>query len=729
MGTGFPGITCKIESGIISLAEASTLGGTGSFEGNRFNGPMISSSSPPSPPSPPVSPGSPPTSPPSPPPPPGCVHVCIDSWPGVPSPLPPPSPPPPPPQPRQKDWPSESLTTETIPTGNVGDCMPLASVLNSIVGQSITDILSGAGFVGTDNMPAWVGPLRDSVNTGSGWVDSAVKWLIEIAGYIEQIPLTGATASALILEKISGCETREAQTAIIVETLLGLLRRWLVEIPPALTAPWDYYAQWSCPKLLPGADWANEAYARNYITESDWQCLVRANGFDRKWQELDSQMRARQPSELDLLLLYRKGYFASNEAYRQANTTIGWTDVDAFNQWYSAQQWVPSPTDAIEWMIKDIADPQIQETFLLGAEFQQKYNGHVKEVFDWNGISEEDANSIWRSHWRNMAPTTLYELHKRLRPGWTALMSDEEVTHLAYSICPRQPNIPGIDPLQGRPESNGFPVPTYCEELPNAVVARQWLESLVTTGYHVSEGLGQADYPAFWRQRLLAVSYRVMTRIDARRAYETGQISLERLNAIFQDQGYAPQDAAAVSYFYRQAAIQLHSRRPICTQWVNTGYDYNLLKESLISQGMREDMWPELVDILEKRRAIKVQQECIAQIKGKFLKGKIQEQDAVVGLLNLNLDDKQTAALIYEWKCLFKVADKQETAASICEEFQAGLITGKQAQQLIQRLGYNAQAARRMLSLCYLRVPPKTHRKRPLPGTPDDNAMQAALDG
>lgn len=358
---------------------------------------------------------------------------------------------------------------------------------------------------------------------------------------------------------------------------------------------------------------------------------------------------------------------------------------------------------------------------------------------------------MWRGHWRNMAPTTLYELHKRLRPGWTALMTDDEVWHLAISICPRVPGIAGFDPFANRSVSNGWPVPLYCEELSapldqslvgidyaalpgmpgqaNSLRARAWLESLVTTGYHVSEGLGQSDYAPFWRQRLLAVSYRVMTRIDARRAYETGQITLERLNAVFQDQGYAPQDATAVSLFYRQAAIQLHSRRPICNQWVKTGYDLNLLKSSLVSQGMRADMWDEVRGILITRRKISIQQECMEGVHKRFVKGMIDETGAQNELIDMNFPLDQVADVVHEWTCVKASKPKTETVAEICNEFRAGILTGKEAQALIRAQGYSPFAAKRILSLCYLQTPPKTRRHRPIPGSPLDQQMQAALEG
>jgi len=684
----------------------------------------------PPPPSPPLAP--PPTPPPSPspPPPPGCVHVCIDNWPAAPTPPPPPPSPPPSPPPRQEIPPSTTVPPGITVPAVAATCFPWIEMVGRLSGKTLRQIWQDRGILTTSGDIGWLGPalawVDNNVNVSARWL---VRPIIEMAAVVEWSVLTLVEGEVQAIVDLTGCGDQQIAGPIIISLITGLYEKYIAALPEIAKAPVTYLANWTCPKLLPGVEWANEAFARAYINEEQWKCLVRTNGFVENWQRTDAQLRQRQPSPENLLLLARKGVLTFGDTFDMNMGLLGWTDTNGRNLWVQAQDWVPSPTDAIEWMIKDVADPQIQETFKLDAEFGLKYQGHVKEVFDWNGIKAGDAENIWRAHWRNMAPTTLYELHKRLRPGWTDLMSDDEAFYLAQSICPRQQPSMTEDYLTTRPESNGWPVPTLCHEIPNGPVAKLWLESLTTSGYHVYEGLGQSDYPAFWRSRLLAVSYKVMTRIDARRAYETGQITLDRLRAVFQDLGYAPQDAAAVSRFYREAAIQLHARRPVCNQWVTVGYDPNLLRDVLVKQGMREDMWNEVADILIARRRIKVQADCIAQIKAKFLKGKLSDQDARTQLLSLPMPIEDMNILMIEWSCQLKVADKQETAANICEEFRAGLITGRQAQQLLRQQGYSGPAARRILSLCYLRVMPKTRHARPLPGSQADTAMQQALDG
>lgn len=550
------------------------------------------------------------------------------------------------------------------------------------------------------------------------------------------------------ISAVTGCGAGETGPAIMAGLVIGAIQKWVLELPAPLAQAMRTTQNMACPTQTPSGAEVNALRTEGLISVPDWECVHRREGNILSYQEMIAKAQQQTIDTDDIIDALSRKIINEDQAlalFRRAGWRLkfpdgsdtapdlgdenvnGYTIDERLEIRRKLAEFLPTPTEAVQWMIKDVADPLIQETFLLDAEFKQKYRGRVKEVFDANRFRREDAENTWRAHWRNMAPHQLYELHKRLRPGWTNLMPDAEVTHLVEAICPRKPNIQGVDPLAGRPESNGFPVPTYCEELTDATRQRQWLESLTTTGYHVSEGLGQDDYPAFWRQRLLAISYRVVTRVDARRAYETSQINQERLESIFQDQGYSPGDSHILAGFYKVAAEQLHSRRPVCNQWIKDGYDPQLLKTALITQGMRPDMWDDVYANVKARRAIAIQVECIRGIKNRYMKYLIRTDQAAQQLEDLKLDGVRVVELLNEWDCIRAQTTKQETATEICGMFKAGIITGREALDAIKRSGYTAQQATKILSLCYLKPMPKGLKSMPKPGTPEFTAMQEAL--
>lgn len=544
---------------------------------------------------------------------------------------------------------------------------------------------------------------------------------------------------------LTGCTDPNGIYANIANWILGVWERWIGAVPDEIKKAVEHNVNMACPIGLPSAEEANSLLATNFISKGDWECIQLRNGVMLNYQEASVRHNSARLSDDEILLLERKNVLKGDQL-KEWYGNNGWNDKDRLKAWHAAQEWVPSPTDAIDWMLKDVEDPLIQDTFLLGAEFKQKYAGHTKEAFDWNGVAEKDANYIWRAHWRNMAPTTLYEMHKRLRPGWTDQMSDAQLWAMLAAICPQPKGGVGGGQLPERPKSGGFFVPTYCGEIlwtlgPNAdstftpaagdanspngpAKARAWAESLATTGWEVSEALGQADYPPFWRERLLAISYNVLTRTDLRRAYETNSISEDVLTFRLQDRGYAPQDASVLTSFYHRAAVQLASRRPAANSWVKTGYDLALCKQALVDAGMRPDLWPDVESILTTRRAIYTQTQCINRVKKSYLSRLYTQAEAMSYLIGAKLDVKQVQALIDSWNCEQRATHRAVMAADLCMQMRKRVITSQQLANQLHNLGYKKSQIGQMIAACSVGQPKKTETiplAPPVPIVADDS--------
>lgn len=654
----------------------------------------------------------------------------------------------------------EQTTTYEINTGAIANCpeayfvMPDYSDMMPIAPAAEVECLAGLDQVALSISLTLAKVIRDICECPEGsLIDYIFKQATKIkkewsivgkffGGSLEFLGqvMRSVSCNIGVLDKYVKAWTRcgigDSTPVMGLALLAGVWDRWVGALPDSVKDAIHTAVTAVCPTGTPATGESNALFATNFISRDQWECLLRKDG-----QRIDYGLKSvaslqARPTDDQLLLLQRKATTAiSNSVFgtpqpgdpdvQTATSNLefvmslyannGWTNGDNWKAWQQAQQWVPSPSDAIEWMLKDVADPIIQETFTLGAEFKQKYTGHVKDVFAWNGVSDQDAEYIWLAHWRNMSPTTLYELHKRLRPGWTALMSDAEISELAVAIVPLNNGRFTPQQLEQRPRSNGFPVLTYLEEIPTPVQQRAYLESLATTAFEVGEGLGQDDYPAYWRARMLAISYRVMGRIDLRRAYGVNAISYERLVAGYQDQGSSPGDANAIAAFTRQAQIQQFARNPLCNQWVNSGYSTDLLQDALMKQGMRPDMWDDVRDIIQARRKIKIQQDCLKSIQRQYIVGIITDDMLIAKLNDLNIPAETQSDWIRDVRCLKSQKSKVETAAQICQFFRVGLITGSQAKKMMGSIGYTANQASRILALCYIRKLPKTLEVNKLP--------------
>jgi len=598
------------------------------------------------------------------------------------------------------------------------------------------------------------------------------SWLQALEGYVlrwigsslrETLCLATALAdnfgqAALGGRAEPGTDTDIFIAATFLNWILGIWERWVGKPPPWIKGTLEEIQNFFLPHHLPSSSEANALLTTGLISKGVWTCLIRAQGLIPRWQRRLVKIAQGRPRGHELLMLQR---YYTTQLREEENKTKGknpekikelqqklkdietlfkrdgFTDPEYLKYWREAQRWYPSPTDAIEWMLKDTEDKTIQDTFALGAEFQQKYTGIVRDAFEWNGISTELADRIWRAHWRNMDPHALYEMHKRLRPGWTNLMSDEDVALYVAAIAPVKtpqvtpqsleqrpkvagPPVPdliaaGVPPNIALGASEEWPVPTYRDELTDPITQRAWLESLSTTAFHVSDALGQADYPAFWRQRLMAISYSPMTRIDLRRAYETDNISFARLKAGLQDRGYAPADALALARFYESTALQALARRPIVSQWVKSGFDTKLLRKALEQSGSRADLIDKAMEIAETRRKIHVQQECLAAIKRGFISHFLDEAAARQKLAKLGFNVQEQDKFVQEWTCIRDSKSKVESASMICTAFKLGLLTARDAVKALGQLGYNRVQARRILAICGIRQLPKTIHPELLP--------------
>lgn len=559
-------------------------------------------------------------------------------------------------------------------------------------------------------MPLWNAAmrLRDASFPGA-------KYIADIIGILS----CSVGAPLIILEKIgtaiglgTGITKLGAGGLLIADILARFWNKWLGELPPPIQQPIDYLMAATVPTQLPSGAEADAGYIAGRLSFEEWACLSRANGRVPIWAEKLVDAQQSQLTDDELISLWRRR--AIDDATLQAELRAnGWINALRVDEKIKSTEWFGSPSDVIEWMLKDVEDPQIQETFQLGGEFHQKYQGHVKDTFDANGISEQDANYIWRAHWRNMAPTTLYELHKRLRKGWTLTLSDEDVLKYVDAVAPERRATITLEILAQRPTSNGFPVPTYREEIQDVSTARAWLESLVTTAYHVSEGLGQSDYPPFWRQRLLAVSYRLPGRIDLRRGYSAGVYNLGTLEEAFQDLGYDPARAAKMAKTEAEYQIRAALHKPVSTEWLNNPYDVGALRQLLVDDGVPDSLIGAVVTRLLRKLQVKWYIAVIKDIKAAIRKGLLDEQKLQDRIANAGLPHSVFDNLKPLLKGMQAARPKEETAAQICKYFRQELITAKQAAQLLIANHYSPIAANRIVRSCIAdaATPPKQKRQ------------------
>lgn len=479
-----------------------------------------------------------------------------------------------------------------------------------------------------------------------------------------------------VLSAIFRCEDAPIIGLAVANLLVGVWERWVGEIPAAMKSKMKETWNVLCPGGFPSQAEADAAFLAAGIDKNLWECWTRIAGNRPVEAAIVRDAGRNRLGVRDLWTLARRGQITPAEfaAAARQDGVISETDLKRIEQ---VEEWWPSATDVISWMLKDVQDTAITTKFGLFDEFNLKYGGAppvdpsaslpegapgtkgartVEDYFKAAGVSHQTALSMWAAHWRNMAPTTLYEMLHRLRADklGTTKIGDKDV--------------------------------------PNA--------DLATTSTDVFEALGQADYPPFWRDRLMAISYAVMTRTDMRRAYEVGALSPEALVSALRDRGYTATDAEKLLAYYRQANIQLASRRPAANQWVEIGYDIALCRQQLIDQGMRPDLWPAVEQVLVTRRRARVQSLCLRSYQRAFMRRVLPEDELRIALAALPLDPPQIAALIGAWTCEREANHRLLSTGAVKAMAAKGVLNSPQeVRDVLRQLGYRPRSLARLMRL------------------------------
>lgn len=86
-------------------------------------------------------------------------------------------------------------------------------------------------------------------------------------------------------------------------------------------------------------------------------------------------------------------------------------------------------------------------------------------------------------------------------------------------------------------------------QLPSPTAAYEMLHRGLIDQQTLLDLLKTADYPSYWRDKLAAISYNVLTRVDVRRLLQAGLIDQDKAKKTYLEMGYKPDDADLLTKF------------------------------------------------------------------------------------------------------------------------------------------------------------------------------------
>ncbi len=458
----------------------------------------------------------------------------------------------------------------------------------------------------------------------------------------------------------------------------------------------DLCISYTRPIELPRMPDVENLWLTGEMTDDHAACLVRANGEQWEHTKVAWYTRRTQPTADDYLNYYYRNLNKKGELSRRLEK-LGYKDAQERQIVEASRVYLPPPSDIVRFAVKDVFDPA-----KLGLkEMEEEFNVQkgLKELFDAQGMHDTEivtkdgrklkvptALLYWIASYHEVSPTQVYEMLHRLRPDRVRLHK-----------------LPGQDDKSA--------------------------DAMATDISTVRKLLKEADYNPIWRDRLAAISYRVIGRIDIRRMYEFGVFGkplgtkgfnlADPKNPIpvgpaerevaerYEDLGSTEIDARLQALFTvrlweRQARTRHKTRIQtlVCELYSQGAVTREKAVEQLAPVVETADEAAVILDTCEARESLRTLKFAVSAIKRQYLSFQIDENAAKVRLAQAGVLQQKAGRLVNDWNLIKLRRPRQETAGEMCGWMDAGLIDRNEFRERLMRIGYERTHAERIVRKC-----------------------------
>ena len=514
--------------------------------------------------------------------------------------------------------------------------------------QSIGDVLSRwFGSAGDNDATWWINRLFNISSTSDLFFKSGSKLL---AFYLKRIE----TVIQMVIQR-SGCSHPAFFSAWSFRVILGFLERWISPAFGDLALPWTYTANQACPVMFPSHTETIQAWLTGDLSDARLESWLRMNNkCPQPFQSVVASQRAK--FDWRILAIMRRRHLISEEEYNARIRRLGFIgDTEADLAFTSTEQ-RPPLQDIIRYMVRDVNDQQVVDDFDLDADFDRKFGGQLQEWSTDQGIPEEVAKFSWRAHWVWPAPSQLYEMLHRLRPG-------------------------RVDP------------------------------AVEVTPDTVRQALQIQDVNPTWIDKYLKVAYRPLTRVDVRRAFNIGAIDRAEVKESYLDLGYDDQNAEKLTEFAEKLQENSFKGNPANAQFVEGVLSEAEWRQELIDDDAPTTVIDNLLPRLKRQRTRPIRTVCTKEIKDKYRLGEIDEATATGRLISIGWATDYAPQIVDQWDCERKETSKQASIGQLCDWFARGSLTIDDFMSRLKRIGWDDDDATRIIVECQSRINERKRRQ------------------
>jgi len=358
-------------------------------------------------------------------------------------------------------------------------------------------------------------------------------------------------------------------------------------------------------------------------------------------KEINAKLTPELPTVTEALRMYYKGIL-TEEDFKAVMRKLGYSEsyINALKQDYL---YYPSPTDFIRFSVREVFSEDKETKEALEAEFPEGIVEYAKKA----GMDRDVLMWYWKAHWELPSPTQVYEMLHRLNPDVLAVRGE------AYKSI-------GLD-----------------------------VEKLKTDLDTVKFYLKQADYDKRWRERLLAISYNPLTRVDLRRIYELGLIDDNELLARLMEVGYTKKDAELMLEFYK--TFRQEEARTFAKTEIKYLLYYGIINETeakvmLERLGYTEEDAKTMIELWKVKLAEKDMRETQKFVRDAYALGEITREEAERILKEAGLSKEVIAVVLDKEDKRRLKSVKLPSASTVVKWLKLGVITEEKAREILRTI-------------------------------------------
>lgn len=201
------------------------------------------------------------------------------------------------------------------------------------------------------------------------------------------------------------------------------------------------------------------------------------------------------------------------------------------------------------------------------------------------------------------------------------------------------------------------------------------------------------DIMPFWRDKLIRIAYRRVTRVDIRRMYKAGVITAGDVYEANKELGYNDRDARRMTDFTVQWALGKHNS--ITRTDILTAYKSRMIPRSEASQ-LLENLGEEyfhrefMLEAVDYKKDLEITELQIKGINNLYKRRTYDENKARDELLKLDLPSEEVDLLMQQWYYEVKAEPKRNwTTAQVLNFVKDGLITLERGREELVHIGYD----------------------------------------